>query len=251
MATMLKRAASSVMVLSSRHAQQHVSMHAASERCALAVVSLVAFTAFLAAPISGSLADRAFLEDGSVIGGCAQDLLRTRFSSAVGGDDYLAALALESELLLLCNERQELLAAALESESRLRELQTELTTTITTAEEEPPEQIAAQPARRSLLDVISLPVATADVRAEPESKPEQPVVTWFSITGTRDDLRAGLSDGKKIWWVREGDSLPDGVEIHRIRSQPPGVSIAMPDQAKPVEISWMPPPRNSVVGHAN
>ena len=37
---------------------------------------------------------------------CARDLLRTRLATAVTGDDVLAALAVESELLALCSKRQ-------------------------------------------------------------------------------------------------------------------------------------------------
>ena len=40
------------------------------------------------------------------MGECARDLLRTRLATAVTGDDVLAALAVESELLALCSKRQ-------------------------------------------------------------------------------------------------------------------------------------------------
>ena len=52
------------------------------------------------------------------------------------------------------------------------------------------------------------------------------------------DLRAGVTDGRRVWFVREGDPLPGDVRIGRIAARPPGVQIegsddrALPYQAQ-------------------
>ena len=62
---------------------------------------------------------------------------------------------------------------------------------------------------------------------------------WFSILGMAGDLRAGVTDGHQIWFVREGDPLPGDVRVGRIAARPPGVQIvggddsALPYRARP------------------
>ena len=148
---------------------------------------------------------------------CARDLLRTRLATAVEGKDVLAALAIESELLTLCNKRQELVAQVLENEERLAGLQ-------------PGEPVIDETV---ITAVFEAPEAPAD---DPEPPPDY---GWFSILGTAGDLRAGITDGKDTWWVREGATLPGDIAIVAIHSRPPGVRVA---GAANHALPWSPPP---------
>ena len=51
------------------------------------------------------------------------------------------------------------------------------------------------------------------------------------------DLRAGVTDGRRTWFVREGDPLPGGIRVGRIAARPPGVRIegggALPYRERP------------------
>ena len=59
------------------------------------------------------------------------------------------------------------------------------------------------------------------------------------FVGMAGDLRAGVTDGRRVWFVREGDPLPGDVRVGRIAARPPGVQIegsddrALPYQARP------------------
>ncbi len=135
---------------------------------------------------------------------CARDLLRTRLATAVAGDDVLAALAVEGELLALCSKRQELVAEVLENEERLAGLQ-------------PGEPLIDETV---IAEAFEAPAAPPDI-AEPP-----PDYGWFSILGTSGDLRAGITDGTDTWWVREGTTLPGDIAIVAIHSRPPGVRVS-------------------------
>ena len=52
-----------------------------------------------------------------------------------------------------------------------------------------------------------------------------PRYAWFSIIGTAGALRAGVSDGTGVWFVREGDALPGGATITAIAGRPPAVRV--------------------------
>ena len=52
-----------------------------------------------------------------------------------------------------------------------------------------------------------------------------PRYAWFSIIGTAGALRAGVTDGSGVWFVREGDALPGGATIAAIAGRPPGVRV--------------------------
>lgn len=151
--------------------------------------------------------------DELAMGECARDLLRTRLATAVAGDDILAALAIESELLTLCSKRQELVADVLENEERLAALQ-------------PGEPLVDEA-------VIATVFEAPDI---PEPPPDY---GWFSILGTSGDLRAGITDGTDTWWVREGATLPGDVAVVAIHSRPPGVRVS---GAASHVLPWRPPP---------
>ena len=81
------------------------------------------------------------------------------------------------------------------------------------------------------------PSTTAQKPAK--AAPAAPRYGWFSILGMAGDLRAGITDGHRVWFVREGDPLPGDVRVGRIAARPPGVQIegsddrALPYQARP------------------
>ena len=52
-----------------------------------------------------------------------------------------------------------------------------------------------------------------------------PRYAWFSIIGTAGALRAGVTDGTGVWFVRKGDPLPGGARIVEIAGRPPGVRM--------------------------
>ena len=155
--------------------------------------------------------------DDLAMGECARDLLRTKLATAVAGDDVLAALAIESELLTLCSKRQELVADVLENEERLAALQ-------------PGEPLVDEAV---IAAVFEVPESPPDIPKPP------PDYGWFSILGTSGDLRAGITDGTDAWWVREGATLPGDIAIVAIHSRPPGVRIA---GAASHLLPWRPPP---------
>ena len=85
-------------------------------------------------------------------------------------------------------------------------------------------------------------------RAEPAEParadtPKPPAWSWFSIIGTAGDLRAGISDGARVWFVREGDRLPGGVIVERIDARPPGVHVGGENEAG---IPYRPRPEGAI-----
>ena len=70
-----------------------------------------------------------------------------------------------------------------------------------------------------------LPATSTTARKPAKAVPAAPHYGWFSIVGMAGDLRAGVTDGHRVWFVREGDPLPGDVRIGRIAARPPGVQI--------------------------
>ena len=121
--------------------------------------------------------------------GCPRAVLRRLLAGAVDEAGALSALAIERELLALCRERQEIVTGLFETEARLRALR-------------------------------------APAEAPVESEPSPPRYGWFSIIGTAGALRAGVTDGSGVWFVREGDALPGGGTVAAITGRPPGVRLS-------------------------
>ena len=153
---------------------------------------------------------------------CAVDLLRTRLATAVATDDVLTAVALESELLALCKERQQLVAEVLTMELALAAL--------AVGETEPalapaPPPVVAPPV--AVLEQLLAPIFAAPEELRPEPAPEPaPHMAWSTVLGTAGNLRAALTDGADVWWVSEGTTLPGGLTVTRIAAQPPGVTVS-------------------------
>ena len=162
--------------------------------------------------------------------GCPRALLRRLLAGAAGEADALSALAIEREILTLCRERQEIVTALFETEARLRELR-EATGA---PEPEPPVSAAgsapapgAEPPREAPAVLIAEPSplrAALAAAADKEALPS-PRYAWFSIIGTEGALRAGVTDGAQLWFVREGDSLPGAGTVAAIAGRPPGVRV--------------------------
>ena len=202
--------------------------------------------------------------------GCPRALLRRLLAGAAGEADALSALGIEREILTLCRERQEIVAGLFETEARLSELRDagrapEPQTPVTAASAAPApeantpvvETAARWPLRAALggaaeqakeANTRAADTRAADTRAgEPQgnSLVRAPRYAWFSIIGTAGALRAGISDGTGVWFVREGDALPGGTTIAAIAGRPPGVrvtgagesgeAILLPFRARPGE----------------
>ena len=132
---------------------------------------------------------------------CPRDMLKALLETATEHAEAVAALGIEREALKLCRERQETVLAVLALEAQLQET------------------LAPAPAPTPVTDVV-VPVAPEAV------PPPLPSYAWFSIIGSGDLLRAGITDGTKKWFVRAGDRLPGGVRITAIRARPPAVETA-------------------------
>ena len=185
--------------------------------------------------------------------GCPRALLRRLLAGAADDAGVLTALGIEREILTLCRERQEVVAGLFETEARLRELRTPpppnpAATAVQTPNPLPDarESAASRPASVSPLRLaLSGPARQGnetdpgaedpgpeDARAEDararDGRPEEaqpPRYAWFSIIGTAGALRAGITDGSGVWFVREGDPLPGGATVAAIVGRPPAVRI--------------------------
>ena len=186
---------------------------------------LTAVTVDPAAGVSGDPDDR-------VVFGCPRALLSALLAGAAETGDAVSALAIERETLALCRERQEIVTGIVTLEGELRALLAEA------------RDDTAGPAPSAVAPIVkeSTPVrvvrhlSPSPDRAEPAEAakadtPKPPAWSWFSIIGTAGDLRAGISDGARVWFVREGDPLPGGVTVERIAVRPPGVHIGGADKA--------------------
>ena len=174
----------------------------------------------------------------SAIAGCPRDLLTRLLAGVAERQDALSALAIEHETLKLCHERQLIVTGIFETEAQLRALRTpaepaaanrSLAVAATVASVMP--QLNTVPAK--------LPAPSTTAGKPAKAAPAAPRHGWFSILGMAGDLRAGVTDGRRVWFVREGDPLPGDIRVGRIAARPPGVQIkggddrALPYQARP------------------
>ena len=171
---------------------------------------------------------------------CPRDVLARLLGSAAERTDIVAALAIEKETLALCAERQALVVEIVKAD---RALSAEL--------EDRKGGEAARPARGVDQLAGTAPIAAAapaPVRPEPAvspspeiaaaaapapppsppatAAPPSPRFAWFSLLGLRGRLLAGVTDGRRSWFVAVGDELPGGGTVERISGKPPGVEVA-------------------------
>ena len=180
--------------------------------------------------------------------GCPRGLLRRLLAGAAGEADALSALGIEREILTLCRERQEVLTGLFEAEAALRELRKPPEPAAEKGAVTPPSparQIAGprvvpatrtgtpSPLRAALAAAEKADTRAGDTRAGDTRagdtravEPQAPRYAWFSIIGAAGALRAGITDGAQVWFVREGDPLPGGVRVAAISGRPPGVRVA-------------------------
>ena len=174
----------------------------------------------------------------SVIAGCPRDLLTRLLAGVAERQDALSALAIEHETLKLCHERQLIVTGIFETEAQLRALRAPAEPA---AANRSPAVAATVPSVMPQLNTVpaKLPAPSTTARKPAKAAPAAPRYGWFSILGMAGDLRAGVTDGRRVWFVREGDPLPGDVRVGRIAARPPGVQIegsddrALPYQARP------------------
>ena len=174
----------------------------------------------------------------SVIAGCPRDLLTRLLAGVAERQDALSALAIEHETLKLCHERQLIVTGIFETEAQLRALRAPAEPA---AANRSPAVAATVPSVMPQLNTVpaKLPAPSTTARKLAKAAPAAPRYGWFSIVGMAGDLRAGVTDGRRVWFVREGDPLPGDVRIGRIAARPPGVQIkggddsALPYRARP------------------
>lgn len=170
------------------------------------------------------------------LSGCPRGLLAAMLGEAAETDDAVSALAIEREILALCRERQEIVTGIVTLEGELGAL----------LEEAASEGSTPVSAAHTATIEKSAPVRVVALSSEPHddggrtsgketdpSAPAPPAYAWFSIIGTSGDLRAGVSDGMRVWFVREGDRLPGGLTVERIAARPPGVHVGGDEGALP------------------
>ena len=165
--------------------------------------------------------------------GCPRALLGSLLAGATDAGDAVAALAIERETLALCRERQEVINGIFALEGELGTLLAEAQAVVAgPVEGSAGSAIADAPIVKvsAPVRVVSLPPAAsaageAPKKAEAPEDPAPPSYFWFSIIGTAGDLRAGVSGGASVWFVREGDRLPGGVTVTSIAARPPGVHV--------------------------
>ena len=174
----------------------------------------------------------------SVIAGCPRDLLTRLLAGVAERQDALSALAIEHETLKLCHERQLIVTGIFETEAQLRALRAQAEPA---AANRSPAVAATVPSVMPQLNTVpaKLPAPSTTPPNSAKAAPAAPRYGWFSIVGMAGDLRAGVTDGRRVWFVREGDPLPGGVRVDRIAARPPGVQIegaddsALPYRARP------------------
>ena len=163
---------------------------------------------------------------GSVLHSCPRALLGSLLAEAAETGDAVSALAIERETLALCRERQEIVNGIVTLENELEALRAAWREAA--AGSAAPEDAPYIEESTPVTVVRRLDFPPEDAEAEtpvPEESPP-PAYAWFSIIGSAGDLQAGVSDGARVWFVREGDRLPGGVTIEGIDARPPAVRAA-------------------------
>ena len=168
-----------------------------------------------------------------VVFGCPRGLLTALLAGATERSDAVSALAIERETLTLCRERQEVVTRIFRLEEELTALLGKTGDSPATAAPVPAGETGATP---RVISQLGSPGGTDRSPPSREAVDPAPSYAWFSIIGTPGRLRAGVSDGRRAWFVREGDRLPDAGVVERIAARPPGVhagGVALPYGPRP------------------
>ena len=140
---------------------------------------------------------------------CPREALASMLRSAVAPGDVGAALALERETLRLCATRQALALEVLGLEGQLRRL---LPVALPAPAEPEPQPSLPEP------DPGPEPMAVLP--------PPKPSYGWFTIYGQAGDLTVGVTDGRSVFYAREGEALPGGAVVEGIEASPPAVHVS-------------------------
>ena len=155
-----------------------------------------------------------------VVFGCPRGLLTALLAGATERSDAASALAIERETLTLCRERQEIVTRIFRLEEELTALLGKPGDAPATAAPVPAGEAGATP---RVISQLGSPGGTGQSPPSREAAEPAPSYAWFSIIGTPGRLRAGVSDGERMWFVREGARLPGAGVVERITARPPGV----------------------------
>ena len=169
-----------------------------------------------------------------VVFGCPRGALTALLAGATERSDAASALAIERETLTLCRERQEIVTRIFQLEEELTALLGKPEDSSATVAPTAAEETGAAP--RVLSQLQSLGGTGESAPPRKVAEPAPPSYVWFSIIGTPGRLRAGVSDGTRAWFVREGDRLPGAGAVERIAARPPGVhagGVALPYGPRP------------------
>lgn len=170
---------------------------------------------------------------------CNRDVLGALLKTATERSDVVAALGIEKETILLCRDRQQLVAGIFEAEKRLAEL---------VAESRKPRAVEARPpaAVKTVAQLVAAQAAAPPVKEKPPrsdgdaaknasgkgpprraaKKAAKPTWRWFSMLGREGRLVAGVTDGSGAWFVAEGERLPGAGVVKRISARPAAVEVA-------------------------
>ena len=159
----------------------------------------------------------------AILFGCPRALLAALLAGAAETGDAVSALAIERETLALCRERQEIVTGIVKLEGELRALIGEARTRHAGATVTAHTPIVKESAPVRVVSLTAPPAGTGATPSPTSSAPVPPSYSWFSIIGTAGNLRAGVTDGARVWFVRKGDRLPGAVVIEGIEGSPPGV----------------------------
>ena len=185
-----------------------------------AAVSLGAMILPAQVPAQGSgqpglLADPAAIA--AAVSSCPREALAAMLRSATAPGDVHAALALEREVLRLCENRQKLAIDIVKLE---RDLAALLPAALPPPAPPAPEPEPAPPPEPEP-KAVELPPPPV---VEPPP-PAKPAFSWFTIYGRAGGLTVGVTDGRSEWHVQEGDELPGGAVVEGIESAPPAVHV--------------------------
>ena len=183
--------------------------------CGVAVLAAAAVAlAVSARPLAaqGVAGDPAAVE--AAASSCPREALGAMLRSATAPGDVHAALALEREVLRLCENRQKLAIEIVKLERDLAQL---LPAALPPPAPPAPEPEPAPPPEPKPVAVAPPPVI------EP---PPKPAYSFFTIYGRGGVLTAGISDGRAEWHVREGDELPGGAVVEGIEASPAAVHVS-------------------------
>lgn len=188
--------------------------------------------------------------------GCPRNVLHRLLSDAAERSDVVSALAIEKETIALCAERQAVVAALLKAEGQIEDALAKArerrnpgrtrkgvrsVAQLVGLESEPGPEPRAGSGRAALAAAKGAdaraaddPGSTTGAREETGSvrrpaapaKAARPDYRWFSVLGREGSLLAGVTDGRRTWFVAEGDALPGTGRVRRIAGRPPGVRVA-------------------------